>query len=397
VTPRPVEFLLFDGTLPISSSASVSRERTKIRWRLRRALRELRERYRSRLGQAAASVIARRAPAGRLDSAELATVLICRINARMGNAMFLTPLIARLRELLPHAVVDVASAYPYAEELLGPIPGVRRVIVFPYKGMQLPVRYIAALSEMRRERYDLAIDPAQDSTSNRIVLSLARARYRLGFASVSQWAPLTHAVAVPHERQHQAVQPVFLLSRALEAEPEEAQVRLRLSLSEAELAAGRAAVERAIAAKPTAPAGPVPAIERVFGFFAHATGQKTIASEYWRAFWDAFLALEPHAVPLEILPSADRAPTDTRCAVLHLKSPRALAAAIASMRLFIAGDTGPMHLASSTDVPTVALFHASDPALYGPLKPCDVALDPAQCPPAELAQRCRALWRGARA
>ena len=323
-------------------------------------------------------------------------MLLCRINARMGNAMFLTPLIERLRELLPHAVVDIASAYPYAEELLGPIPGVRRVIVFPYKGVELPFRYIDALRAVRRQRYDLAIDPAPDSTSDRIVLSLARARYRLGFASASQWAPLTHAVAVPPETLHQAVQPVYLLSRALGVEPDAGQVRLRLSLSEAELAAGRAAIGRAIAGKPTAPAGSAPALDRVFGFFAHATGQKTIAREYWRTFWDAFLALEPDAVPLEILPSADRAPTDARCAVLHLRSPRALSAAIASTRLFLAGDTGPMHLASSTDVPTVALFHASDPTLYGPLKTCDVALDPTQCPPAQLAQRCRALWRGAR-
>ncbi|HEY2589996.1 MAG TPA: hypothetical protein VGI35_00285, partial [Steroidobacteraceae bacterium] len=142
-------------------------------------------------------MIARRAPAARLDSAELATVLLCRINARMGNAMFLTPIIERLRELLPQAVVDIASAYPYAEELLGPIPGVRRVLVFPYKGVRLPFRYINALRAVRRQRYDLAIDPAPDSTSDRIVLSLARARYRLGFASASQWAPLTHAVAVP--------------------------------------------------------------------------------------------------------------------------------------------------------------------------------------------------------
>jgi len=336
-----------------------------------------------------ASVLARRPSADRLDPAELATVLVCRINARMGNAMFLTPLIARLRELLPHAAIDVASAYPYARELLGPIPGVRRVIIFPYKGVQLPWRYTAALRGVRRERYDLAIDPAPDSTSDRIVLTVARARYRLGFASANQWAPLTHAVAIPQEIQHQAVQPVYLLNRALGAESHAEHPRLQLGLSEEELADGRAAVERAIGPKSAA-------MDRVFGFFAHATGQKTIASEYWRGFWDAFLALEPDAVPLEILPSADRAATDERCAVLHLKSPRALTAAMASMRLFIAGDTGPMHLASATDVPTVALFHASDPALYGPLKPCDLALDPAQCPPAELAQRCRALWRGVR-
>jgi ADP-heptose:LPS heptosyltransferase len=341
-------------------------------------------------------VVAPRRLADRLDPEELATALVCRINARMGNAMFLTPLIEQLRELRPDIKIDIASAYPYARELLGPIPGVRRVIVFPYKGVQLPWRYTAALGKVRRERYDLAIDPAPDSTSDRIVLALARARYRLGFASASQWAPLTHAVPLPQEIQHQAMQPAYLLSRALGAESQTPQVQLRLCLSPEELAAGRTAVERTIAAK-SASATHSASPDQVFGFFAHATGQKTIAQEYWRAFWDAFLALEPQALPLEILPSADRAPTDARCAVLHLKSPRALSAAIAPMRLFIAGDTGPMHLASSTEVPTIGLFHATDPALYGPLKPCDLALDPTQCPPAELAQRCHVLWRRGRA
>ena len=351
-------------------------------------MRDWREGSRTRLGKVAASIMGRATHADRLDPSELTSVLVCRINARMGNTMFLTPLIARLRELLPRAAIDVASAYPYARELLEPIPRVRRVVVFPYKGVSLPWRYTAALRNIRRERYDLAIDPATDSTSDRVVLSLARARYRLGFASVSQWAPLTHAVTLPQTLVHQAVQPVYLLSRALSAEPDVGAVRLQLSLSDPELAAGRAAVEQAI------PSSGAP--NRVFGYFAHATGQKTIAKEYWRAFLDAFLALEPDAVPLEILPSAQQAPTDARSAVLHLKSPRALAAAIASMRVFMAADTGPMHLASSTDVPTVALFHASDPALYGPLKPCDLALDPAQHPPAELAQRCRTLWHTAR-
>lgn len=361
----------------------------KFRWRLRRAFRDLREGFRFRLGRAAASVIARRTSAEPLERAELATVLICRINARMGNTMFLTPLIARLRELLPQAVIDVASAYPYARELLEPIPGVRRVIRFPYKGVALPFRYAAALSSIRRQRYDLVIDPATDSTSDRIVLALARARYRLGFASASQWAPLTHAVAIPQELLHQAVQPVYLLARGLGTEPDAGRVRLQLSLTEQELASGCAAVEQVIPASGTR--------DGVFGYFAHATGQKTIAKDYWRAFWDAFLALEPHAVPLEILPSADRPATDGRSAVLHIESPRALAAAIGAMRLFIAGDTGPMHLAASTDTPTIALFQASDPSLYRPLKPCDLALDPAHYPPAELAQRCRTLWHSARA
>lgn len=322
-------------------------------------------------------------------------MLICRINARMGNAMFLTPLIQRIRELLPQAVIDVASAYPQAADLLERIPGVRRVISFPYKGVQLVWRYAAALRRVRRERYDLVIDPAPDSTSDRIVMLLARSRYRLGFESASQWAPLTHAAPVPAAIPHQAAQPAYLLGQALGAEWNPAGVRLQLALTREEIAAGRAAVERALEAKRPTPSasGHAPSADRTFGFFAHATGHKTIGGDYWHAFWRAFLALEPRVAPVEILPSPDAAPTDPRFAALHFTSPRALAAAMASMRLFICGDTGPMHLASATDVPTIALFHASDPALYGPLKPCDLALDSSRCTPADAAARCLEIWR----
>jgi len=375
---------------PITTSASASPPQPKVRWRIRRALRELRGRSRHRLGQAAARLIGHRSYADRLDPADVKSVLICRINARMGNALFLTPLLQRIRELLPHAAIDIAIAYPRAADLFERIPGVRSVITFPYKGVSLPWRYAAALRRVRREPYDLAIDPAPDSTSDRVVLLTARARHRLGFATASQWAPLTHAVPLPDATLHQAAQPVYLLSRALAAEWDPQQVRLQLALSAPELATGRAAVERALVAK-----GWAPSADRVFGLFAHATGHKTIAKGYWRAFWDAFLALEPDAIPFEILPKPHSAPTDARSALLHLASPRALAAAIASMRVFISGDTGPMHLASSTDVPTVALFQASDPALYGPLKAYDLALDLARHSPADVARRCQALWRRA--
>jgi ADP-heptose:LPS heptosyltransferase len=60
--------------------------------------------------------------------------------------------------------------------------------------------------------------------------------------------------------------------------------------------------------------------------------------------------------------------------------------------MFISTDTGPMHLASSTAVPTVALFQASDPGLYGPLKPDDLAIDITRVAPREVAQRCQRIW-----
>jgi hypothetical protein len=40
----------------------------------------------------------------------------------------------------------------------------------------------------------------------------------------------------------------------------------------------------------------------------------------------------------------------------------------------------------------VALFQASDPGLYGPLKPEDLAVDITRLSPGEVAQRCQGIW-----
>ncbi len=410
----------FAGALPIHGRVSASPDRGpghhgttglatpgRASARFRHALRALRGTVRHRLGRVAARLIGPRAYSAELRPEEISSVLICRVNARMGNTVFLTPLIRRIHERLPHASIDLATAYPKAEDLLGSLPGVRGIIRFPHKGIQLAWRYVAAVRRLRRERYDLAIDPAPNSTNGRIALMLARARYRLGYATDAQWTPLTHAVPLPDAVIHQAVQPAFLASRALGAECDTRDVRLWLPLERREIEAGRAAIASAIASKSAAAsavagmaapgtpwtAGPAETTARAFGFFAHATGLKELEPVYWRAFWDAFLELQPDAIPVEILPTPSSAPTDSRAATVHFPSPRALTAAMAAMRLFISADTGPMHLASSTDTPTVGLFRASDPTLYGPLKPCDLALDATRYSPRAAAECCRRIWR----
>jgi heptosyltransferase III len=354
---------------------------------VRRALRNFRGDMRYRLGRAAALLLGPRRYRDRLSPDEIRSVLICRINARMGNALFLTPLIRTIHELIPQASIDLAIAYPDAEDLLGKLPGVR-IIGFPYKGVGLAWRYLAALRLLRSRRFDLVIDPIPNSTSGRAVLMAARARYRLGYATEHQWAPLTHAVPPAEAMLHQAAQPVDLLRRAFAVPFDPNEVRLWLPLAPQELEAGRAAVSRAVAAR-----NPAATAAHAFGFFGRATGLKRIGAGYWRQFWDSFLALQPDAIPLEFLPSPNSAPTDPRCAVMHIPSPRALTGAMAATRMFISGDTGPMHLASSQAVPTVALFCASDPALYGPLKPADLALEVKEHPPQAVAQRCARIWQ----
>ena len=96
---------------------------------------------------------------------------------------------------------------------------------------------------------------------------------------------------------------------------------------------------------------------------------------------------------VEFLPPDVDALSDAHYPSLHFDSLRALTAAIAATRMFISADTGPMHLASSTAVPTVALFCASNPALYGPLKCVDVTINVPEITPRLAAERCQRVWR----
>jgi len=356
-------------------------------------LRHLRVISRTYLGRfLALRILSREVSPDQLSTAPIASVLICRLNARMGNALFLTPLIQRVHELLPQANIDVAIAYPQANDLLGQLPGVRRVITFPYKGVQLVWRYLIALHRVRASHYDLAIDPMPNSTSGRIVLRLCRARFRLGFASEHQWVRLTHSVPESEIPEHRAIQPVFLLHEALGVAHEPADVRLWNPVDAAGRAEGRAAIARALEARGIEPAG-----AQTVGFFAYATGAKSVDRAYWEQFWKAFLQLAPEAVPVEFLPRPDSAPLNPGFASLHVRTPHLLAATMGELGMFISADTGPMHLASSTTVPTVALFRASDPAHYGPLKPSDLALDVTQYSPEALAQILQRHWQHSRA
>jgi heptosyltransferase-3 len=353
---------------------------------IRSHLRELRGQLRYRLGLVLQRLIRRGETATRLDPREIRSVLISRINGRLGNTLFLTPMIERLHALLPAAQIDLAVSYPNAVTLLAGMPGVRRVILFPHKGRSLVPQYLRALRQVRETHYDLAVDPTPFSTSGRLLLSATRARFRLGFKVPSQWAPLTHAIPMPAQVMHQARQPAYLVSTALGAQWEPDAIRLWLPLTPQEISAARRTVDAALARCGVAGVGP-----RV-GFFAHATGLKSLPGPWWARFWTALLTEHPQIVPVEFLPALTAAPTVPGFAALHLSSQRDLTAAIATLQLFVSADAGPMHLASTTDTPTMGLFQVTDPVLYGPLKLTDRSIGVAQRTPEAVAAEVSAAW-----
>ncbi len=200
---------------------------------------------------------------------------------------------------------------------------------------------------------------------------------------------------LPKEAMHQAAEPVFLLCSAFGVPYDSRGLQLSLFLRPEEITVGRSAIMDAIGRGMRHGAAANGGVPQTLGFFAHATGLKIIERPWWLAFWEAFLELEPDVIPVEFLPTPHCTPTNARFASLHLPSPRDLTAAMAATRMLLSADTGPMHLASSTSVPTVALFRASNPALYGPLKADDVVIDITRCTPPFVARRCQQVWQDA--
>ena len=89
---------------------------------IRTLVKSLRRNARLLLGRSVARMMGPRDYATRLNPGVVASVLVCRINGRLGNAVFLTPLIDQIHAMFPGAVIDLAMSFPQAEGLLKKIP-----------------------------------------------------------------------------------------------------------------------------------------------------------------------------------------------------------------------------------------------------------------------------------
>jgi heptosyltransferase III len=308
-------------------------------------------------------------------------ILVCRPNAKLGNTLLLTPLLVELHRQYPNAVIDLVSAYPRAAQLLRGLPGLRRILPLSHKPAAAPVTYARQIAAIRRESYDLAIDPTPQSISGRITLCLSRSRYRLGFTGRNLRLRLTHACPSPTGNDHESLRPLSLLRPILTDQSNMQTPLLYVALDEAEHAAGRSCIEVALATS-------YARHRYVIGYFTDAAPGKTLDHWWWRAFWERFQFLEPDILPVELLRWSRNERIDSRHASVSILCPKQMAAAMAQLDLFICGDTGPMHLASATPVPTVGLFTTTDPSRFGPRKQTDLALRVLQVDPADAARGC---------
>jgi ADP-heptose:LPS heptosyltransferase len=318
-------------------------------------------------------------------------ILVLRPNHRLGNTLLLTPLLAELERAYPSAEIDIVSAGPAAAEVFGRFDAVRRLAVLPAKAVRHPLTLWKTLRELRTRRYDLAIDPCVGSQSARLLLGMARATHKLGFAGADRPGGLTCGVPVPEQPRHMAQLPVYLL-RAARGEPFQAErcPTLDIRLGRTELAKGRERVRRVLGAQ--AGGGGL-----LIGLFGAATGAKTFPRDWWMPLLAELEKTWPGTRFVEIVPVGGTSSFGEAFPAYYSTSIRRMAAVMAATDLVISADCGVMHLAVASQVDTAGLFSITRSSQYAPYGVGNFAIAADGRAPEDVAGELVRRWRGAAA
>ncbi len=291
-------------------------------------------------------------------------IVVLRPNHRIGNTLLLTPLMQELETQFPDASVELVTAGGVAKAVFARYPQVTALHAFPAKSYQHPGKVLSLLWHLRRQSFDLAIDPTIRSRAGRFLLRLVRARRRIGYS----WGVpgkdriLTDPVDPRWAPAHHAEIPVFLLQSAwprplTPSLPGAVQMDIRLS--EAERRDGELELEAVLGESQ-------PGQRPTVGLFAHATGSKCLPAEWWRQLVECLRARAPSIRLVEFLPEDARTRLDGMVPGTFTPQLRMLGAKLASTSLLVIADGGVMHLADAAGAAVLALFKTTAPSQYAP-------------------------------
>jgi ADP-heptose:LPS heptosyltransferase len=303
-------------------------------------------------------------PPGALPATGIHRILVCRPNHRLGNAILLSPLLQDIDTRFPGAEIDIVSAGTAAITLLATRFSVRSVMAFPRRTARHPWACLALIRQLRRNRYDLAIDACPNSYSGRLALGICRARYKIGFPLSTRVGDALRGY-LDDCPPHMAKRAVHLLRTACAHSCMADWPALRIELHPGELERGR----RALATLVEGAGGPV------IGIFSNATGIKRYPESWWADFVDALRAHRPDIRFVNVLAEHGRSQLPGVEAAFYSRDLRKLAAVLAGMDGFISADCGVMHLACAVQTPTLGLFVLPNHDKYGPYGPGNMAIE----------------------
>ena len=283
-------------------------------------------------------------------------ILVIRINYRIGNILFTTPLLRALEQRFPDAKIDILIGAKYPSSLLKGSDNIQNIFDFPRQLLKSPFQLYRYIQQLRATHYDLILNLNSGSASDRGATFLARGTYKLGFDSHGNWSPSTHVVNSPSGSVHEALKPLHLMAAFGNSATDFPQ-KMDIALNQKEKNQGLEELQKRLSAQGYIWGNK----EKIIGIFRDARFEKKIDNSWWQAWYIHMKQLNPNAVFVDILSPDVPDKLSEELYTLKESNLRLLGSILFQMDAFVCGDTGPMHLASASGVPTIALFKASAP------------------------------------
>jgi ADP-heptose:LPS heptosyltransferase/protein-S-isoprenylcysteine O-methyltransferase Ste14 len=293
-----------------------------------------------------------------LHKEQVKKILLVRATFRMGHSILAIPAILLFRKNFPHARIDFVGA-PVSAKLFGNLPIDHHFSLtrrYPGSAWDYPL----LLRQLRSVGYDIAVDlSCSQSAMASFIMGFSRARFRVGLRGKwDRWCNVR--IARPAETNKYRMMPAFL--RALGLEVQESLPSLRLSdLGNQQ---GKRRIEELAG---WGGGGPT------VGVFVG--GRKTWGKRWpMKNFCELITALYWQGVNVvtffgpeeKTLMGFYSDALDSGIAKVFGSSSSDFAAMVSNCDLFVACDSGPMHLACALNTRTVAIFQNPNFNHWGP-------------------------------
>ena len=290
-----------------------------------------------------------------LQERKIKRILISRPNVRLGNQLLMTPLVEEILDIFHDAEIDLFVRGNISSVIFEKHSQVNQIIKLPKKPFKELFKYLRVWFSIRKYRYDLAINVSTKSSSGRLSVQFANARYKFfnNFDDElsSSFADYRHIAKLPVYNLWQ-----FLSSMGYSIKHNSVPA-LHIRLSPNEIAKGQELLNNLTGSNG----------KETICLYTYATGGKCYSKEWWqKVYWAIKERYEKTHNILEVLPVENVSQIDFQAIGYYSKNIREMASLISDTKLFISADCGVMHLACSTGIPVIGLFSVSCMDVYQP-------------------------------
>ncbi|MCY4404082.1 MAG: glycosyltransferase family 9 protein [Candidatus Poribacteria bacterium] len=277
-------------------------------------------------------------------------ILIIRL-APLGETVLTTPVIRALRQNYQDAYIAYMVA-PVREDLVSANPHLNEVLVYQSSIPKL-------IYQLVRRKFQMAVVL---QPTFRLVLHtfLARIPFRVGFETNTGGRRLLH-VSVPNNTSQHETQRYLDVVRALDIEVKNDEPEVFVSDKSREWCNNFLGNHNLNDGKPIIGLNPGAATS----YRRWSTDNFTVLGDMLCTTYNAHVVITTGPNEKTLAQQVAKQMKHTPIVVDDV-SPMQLAALLQRCHLYISNDTGPMHLSTAVETPTIALFGGSNPTQWGP-------------------------------